>query len=374
MLSTLDINGFRTFEHLRVDGLARVNLFVGSNNAGKTSVLEAAEILFAGGRPWALLRSPTRRGDGFLSEVRSSRDAVDIRHLFHGHDLKAGSRFQMVGQGIRRRHVECQVVPAPMDDQGSGQPQPLLRDEAWQGGQGWEDKADFGPPLALQLSGDQISTPRVVLLTESGALPISAAAHRLPGEEDTDTPSNFVGTMDLEYRLNQLWDQILLTPNEEKVTEALRIIEPSIERVASLSRPSVRGAPSPMVLRLRDTESRVPIGSMGDGLKRLLVLSVNLVTSAGGALLVDEIDTGLHHSVLTQMWRLLIETAARLNVQVFASTHSLDCIQALATVCEKFPLLGNELAVYRVQEQSESPVRYSANDLALAIRHEMEIR
>jgi hypothetical protein len=250
----------------------------------------------------------------------------------------------------------------------------LFRDEGWHGSQGWEDKTDSGPPLALQLSGDQISAPRVVLLTEGGALPISAAAHRLPGDEDTDSPANFVGTMDPEYRLNQMWDQILLTPNEEKVTEALRIIEPSIERVASLSRPSVRGAPSPMVLRLRDTEARVPIGSMGDGLKRLLVLSINLVTSAGGALIVDEIDTGLHHSVLTQMWRLLIETAAGLNVQVFASTHSLDCVQALAAICEKSPALGNEIAVHRVQERAESTVRYSANDLALAIRHEMEIR
>jgi hypothetical protein len=374
MLSSLDINSFRTFEHLRVDGLARVNLFVGGNNAGKTSVLEAAEILYAGGRPWVLLRSPTRRGDGFVPETRPTRDAVDVRHLFHGHDLKVGARFQILGQGLRRRHVECEVIPAPLGDQGSGQVQLPLRDETWPGRQEWSNETNPGPPLALRFSGDQTSAARVVALTEGGALPISATAHRLPDDEDSDSPSNFVGTTDLEYRLNQLWDQILLTPNEEKVTEALRIIEPSIERVASLSRPSVRGAPSPIVLRLRDTEARVPIGSMGDGLKRLLVLSVNLVTSAGGALLVDEIDTGLHYSVIAQMWQLLIETAARLNVQVFASTHSLDCIQALASICEKFPHLGGEVAVHRVQEGNASTVRYSANDLSLAIRHEMEIR
>ena len=272
------------------------------------------------------------------------------------------------------RQVECEVILGTVRDQTAGPAQPSLRDEGWQGDQGWEDRTDPGPPLALRLSGDQMSAERVVPLTEGGALPISAAAHRLPGDRDPDSPSNFVGTMDIEYRLNHMWDQILLTPNEEKVTEALRIIEPSIERVASLSRPSVRGAPSPIVLRLSNTETRVPIGSMGDGLKRLLVLSVNLVTSAGGALLVDEIDTGLHYSVLAQMWQLLIETAARLSVQVFASTHSLDCIQALASICEKFPHLGSEVAVHRLQEGSESTVRYSANDLALAIRHEMEIR
>ncbi len=65
------------------------------------------------------------------------------------------------------------------------------------------------------------------------------------------------------------------------------------------------------------------------------VASGLFVTSAGGCLFVDEIDTGLHYSVMAKMWHLLIETARRLDVQVFASTHSLDCLQALARVCQE---------------------------------------
>jgi AAA15 family ATPase/GTPase len=113
---------------------------------------------------------------------------------------------------------------------------------------------------------------------------------------------------------------------------------------------------------------------MGDGLKRLLVLSVNLVTSAGGCLFVDEIDTGLHYSVIAKMWQLLIETARRLDVQVFASTHSLDCLQALARVCEEKPDLAGEVAVHRIQKDKENATRYAAGELALAVHHEMEIR
>jgi hypothetical protein len=367
MLRSLEISGFRTFRHLRVDGLARVNLVVGGNNAGKTSVLEACEILIAGGRPWVLLRSPTRRGDGFLPESRPTpRDVIDIRHLFHGHGLEAGVQFEIIGEGDRRRQVRCEIVPAPSDEGGA-------QTELLPGIQGWQAGVDLGSPLAVQISGDQAGDARVLRLGEGGVLPISLAARRAPADEDSDVPSNFVGTTDPEYRLNALWDQILLTPNEDRVAEALRIVQPSIDRVASLSRGG-RGGPSPIVVRLRGSEARVPIGSMGDGLKRLLVLSVNLVTSAGGCLFVDEIDTGLHYSVIAQMWRLIIETASRLGVQVFASTHSLDCIQALAAVCEKSSPLGNEVAVHRVQDGTESTVRYSGEDVALAIRHEMEIR
>lgn len=373
MLRSVDIEGFRTFRHLHVDGLTRLNLFVGSNNAGKTSILEACEILAAGGRPWVLLRSPTRRGDGFVLEARGTREpTVDIRHLFHGHDLRVGSRFTISGDDTRHRRVECEIVQASvMGEPSSGQID-LPGAQGWQGSQGWSTGVDLGPPLAIKMSGDQVAAGRSFPLTEGG-LPI-ASTRRALGEEDSEVRFNFVGTTDPEYRLAQLWDQILLTPNEDKVADALRIIHPSIDRVASLSRTIGRGGPSPMVVRVRDSDARVPIGSMGDGLKRLLVLSVNLVTSAGGFLFVDEIDTGLHYSVIAKMWHLIIETATRLDVQVFASTHSLDCIQALAEVCEKVPHLGAEVSVHRAQEGASATVRYSANDLALAIKHEMEIR
>jgi hypothetical protein len=390
MLSTLEIRGFRTFDHLRIDGLARVNLFVGANNSGKTSVLEAGEILLAGGRPWVLLRSPTRRGDGFLSEDRRPLQTVDIRHLFHGRGLGIGAQFTINGEGARSRHVHCEVVQASPNDERPIQPELPPEFEAGASGatgatgvtgatgatgfQGNMHLFLVEPPLAIAVSGDQTNATRVLGLTEGGGLSIPLAARRQGDEESEDSAVNFIGTADPEYRLASLWDQILLTPNEDKVVEALQIIEPSIERVASLSRVSGRGAPSPLVVRLRGSEARVPIGSMGDGIRRLMVLSVNLVTSADGCLFVDEIDTGLHYSVIAKMWQLLIATARRLDVQVFASTHSLDCLQALARVCEEKPDLAGEVAVHRIQNGHETATRYTAGELALAVRHEMEIR
>ena len=379
MLSNLEIHGFRTFAHLRIDGLARVNLFVGANNCGKTSVLEAGEILLAGGRPWILLRSPTRRGDGFLPEGRFAPQTVDIRHLFHGHELKIGASFTIEGGGTRQRRVSCEVVQASSGDERPAQPEllGLVSDPIGPLGPGGPSgPGAFGPEesLAITVSGDQTGANRVLGLAEGGGLSISLASRPTAREEGEESPFNFIGTVDPDYRLAPLWDKIVLTPNEDRVTQALQIIEPSIERVASLSRPSGRGTPSPIVVRLRGSEARVPIGSMGDGLKRLLVLSVNLVTSAGGCLFVDEIDSGLHYSVIAKMWQLLIETARRLDVQVCASTHSLDCLQALAGVCEKKPDLAGEVAVHRLEKDQETATRYGADELALAVRHEMEIR
>jgi hypothetical protein len=378
MLATLEIRGFRTFNHLRIDDLARVNLFVGANNSGKTSVLEAGEILLGGGQPWVLLRSPTRRGDGFLPEIRNQPQTVDIRHLFHGRDLGIGAQFTISGEDTRNRQVHCEIVQGAPEDEQPRQPElPLGLGAEPSGAQGYQLEIPItflDIPIAIAISGDQTNTKRLFGLVEGRGLSIPHASRLIGGDAGEDVPFNFIGTVDPEYRLGPLWDKIVLTPNEEKVTEALQIIEPSIERVASLSRAMGRGAPSPIIVRLRGSEARVPIGSMGDGLKRLLVLSVNLVTSAGGCLFVDEIDTGLHYSVIAKMWRLLIETARRLDVQVFASTHSLDCLQALAGVCEEKPDIAGEVAVHRIQKDHETATRYAASELAIAIRHEMEIR
>ena len=57
-------------------------------------------------------------------------------------------------------------------------------------------------------------------------------------------------------------------------------------------------------------------------MRRLLALSLSLIRTEQGILLVDEIDTGLHWTVMEEMWRLVVETARRSSVQVFATTHS----------------------------------------------------
>jgi hypothetical protein len=113
---------------------------------------------------------------------------------------------------------------------------------------------------------------------------------------------------------------------------------------------------------------------MGEGIKRLLALSLNLVSSAGGYLLVDEIDTGLHHSVMTRMWRLVVEVAQRLDVQVLATTHSLDCVRALAALYEESPDVRDLISLHRIERGAETSVPYSADEILAASQHQMELR
>jgi AAA15 family ATPase/GTPase len=114
---------------------------------------------------------------------------------------------------------------------------------------------------------------------------------------------------------------------------------------------------------------------MGDGMRRILAYTASLVSAENGVVLVDEIDTGLHYSVQTDMWRLVLETAEALNVQVFATTHSWDCIEAFqeAMAEEGWPERGQLLRVSRDGDATRA-VLYSGEELAIATAQEIEVR
>ena len=130
-------------------------------------------------------------------------------------------------------------------------------------------------------------------------------------------PLRFVTASSLKAEsIAALFDDIVLTQEEDLVTEALRIIEPSIQRIASTGSERIRSsgrhaARGGIFVRLKGVKDRIPIGSMGDGIWRMLGLALNVVHCANGILLVDEIDTGLHHTVMTKMWKFLYEAAKR---------------------------------------------------------------
>lgn len=130
------------------------------------------------------------------------------------------------------------------------------------------------------------------------------------------------------------------------------IIEPKIERIASVSaekylsrKPGERGG---LIVKLSDSDLPIPIGSMGDGIWRLLGLALATVSAQGGVLLVDEIDSGLHYSTMSDMWKIIWQTATKLDVQVFATTHSSDCWQSLASIASKEKEDKNRITIHRI--------------------------
>ena len=117
-----------------------------------------------------------------------------------------------------------------------------------------------------------------------------------------------------------------------------------------------------------------PLGSLGDGVRRLFAVLLAITEARGGFVLIDDIDTGLHHSVMRGMWQLVVKAAERLDIQVFATTHSSDCWQALGWLCATDPEIAKQVSVHRLERGLEHTVGYSPEELATAALQNMDIR
>lgn len=93
----------------------------------------------------------------------------------------------------------------------------------------------------------------------------------------------------------------------------------------------------------------------------------------GGVVLIDEIDTGLHYSVMQKMWKMISARSVDLGIQVFATTHSRDCYESLASIVES-DLPQSEVAIHRIEPDRESGVTFSNQEVVVAANRGLEVR
>ncbi len=362
MYESIEITGYRGIKRLKLDGLSRVNLLVGKNNSGKTSVLEAIELQTSGDFS-ALTAAQFRRGERHPEdEGRSEFSLYDLRQVFHGRSLEVGSTFaieQTPAEGGETSRLECTVA--------EGISKPDFKNVG-----GTRLQAVFEDSFALSIRPGSGKESGKVLVSQSGAQAMSGGWTRPRRTLKPYTPVQMVTTdREVDKELLREWRDIVLTDSEAVVVEALQIIEPRLQRVAVLD--GAESTSTSVLVKLDGHPSTLPLGNLGEGMWRMLLIAIALVRSAGGVLLVDEIDTGFHHTILQDLWKLVSRTAERLGVQVFATTHSNDCVAALAAAIEEHDLAGHA-ALHRIEKDRPESVRYSEAEIVAAARHGTEVR
>jgi AAA15 family ATPase/GTPase len=110
----------------------------------------------------------------------------------------------------------------------------------------------------------------------------------------------------------------------------------------------------------------------GDGLKRILFIATALVTVKKGILLLDELEGGIHAFLLPAVMKWLLKAAVTMNVQIFATTHSLDAVDALLKAAEDSQ---EEFTTYRLTKEDHVAKRMNYNLLTdLRVKGGLEIR
>ena len=172
--------------------------------------------------------------------------------------------------------------------------------------------------------------------------------------------------------MGELWDKTALTDLEKDVLEALRIIEPKISAVSMVGGEG-RSRARTAIVRAGHFSRPVPLRSFGDGMNRLFVIVLSLVNARGGLLLVDEFENGLHYTVQLDAWRMIFQLAQKLDVQVFATTHSQDTIATFQKASSESPEEGMYLRLSRWRD-GVIHLAWGEEELASAIRASIEMR
>lgn len=115
---------------------------------------------------------------------------------------------------------------------------------------------------------------------------------------------------------------------------------------------------------------------MGNGVHRILTILLALSTCENGIVLIDEIENGLHYSVTEELWKMIFEVAEHLNVQVFATTQSIDTIKAFGKIInieENKPLNGLLIKLENIDNVIE-PLTFDPEELKVITQNSIEVR
>ena len=367
MIQSLRLDHFRSHQYLELNDLGRVNLLLGKNNSGKTAVLEALLL--------AALPFQTPQVVYSLSEARSqnAQSVDDVwGGLFYAWDYRQPARISwtrdrknfpaLTRNGYQTGDTRFLEIDVDYEEQTNAFSV-----------MGFADPANYlsriiAAQMIVEVEGheniveyrvdrDDIESlsPFRVRPPLNANVPVQFLSAR--GARNTNVEAQRFGVLEVEQR-------------EGEVVEALKIIEPRLKRLTVVASPQ-----SSAVYGDIGYGRLVPLGAMGDGMLRLLSIAQSLILCTQGILLIDEAENGLHFSVLENVWRLIFQTARRLNVQVFATTHSDECLAA-ATRAASLVDASDELRAFRLdQEAGRSHVAaFSGDNLGYALANGFEVR
>lgn len=321
MLKSLQISNFRLFDNLKVEPLARVNLVAGMNNSGKTALLEALRIWASNGDNTVINAALKDRGE-FIPGWEESYEAL----------------FNPLGKvnriSINNLHISKQQFPGRkgfkyITPSVSGNVYEPLRER---------EKIGLNPNVTPDYPRDECI---------------------------------FIPFALLPFPLEQLWRNIALTELKETVIEVLNQADPRILDIDVRS-DGVR-------VRLEGHSGPVSMGRLGDGIMQTLKIAIGLVSAKNTSkklLLIDEIESGLHHSVQQLLWEKIFHYAALWNVQVFATTHSQDAVRTFTEVASR-PENSGQGCYFRLEQEERGKIRavvYDIEQLATSIEYELETR
>ena len=156
---------------------------------------------------------------------------------------------------------------------------------------------------------------------------------------------------------------------KQLVIDVIKEFQDSIKTIEAL--------PDGLYLQINGIQELLPISMSGDGIRRMINIISSILDVDYHIVMIDEIDNGLHYSAHKLIWRTILKFAQQRDIQLFVTTHNIDCLLGLKNAMEEnpeFQALTNVYNIAKTKAKGFKSYRYSYNELKEAIEQEIEIR
>lgn len=357
MIKKFSIRNFKCFREITIKSWERINLIAGDNNVGKTALLEA--IWLHEGAHNAQLSFTVQKFRGI-----TALDSKNfLRELFT--ELKTGQGITLEAEYQDGKSLVLRIL-----QQEAGEPVPIDTETVESGstrsvsprlifvaneGENVLCKSEFF--MGVDASDPQ-GKPRFFFLGRHQSLrPFSVFVSSGLGKKDRN-----------KINVDRFSEQVEANRKGE-ILDSLRLICPNLKEI-DLSK---RGNEF-YVCGDIGYDRMLPLSLMGEGIERYLTFVLSILSAENGIVLIDEIENGFHYSIYNKIWRNLAYLARKYNVQIVATTHSHECVEAAHKSFkedEKYDFLLHRLD--RVGDSLDD-VTYDQETLEVALNTDLEVR
>lgn len=354
---SINIKNFRGIKDLEIEDFKNINLFVGKNNCGKTSILEAIFLSIGVSNPQLSIKI-----DSFRGITHDKND--DFHFIFY--NLNSTNTIDIKTQFLYpNQYRQLLIKPIYLTS---------------------KKNVDFSEVIDTDTSSVSTSDRRISginLIFSVKSLPkskdkfLQSSIEFKPGGLDIKAPNEyhekhfgvFLNSRNITTELHTRLDKIIQKKEINKFINTLNIIDPRITGISLGSRN--------MIYFDLGLDRLIPIQLMGDGIIRLLSILAAIANIENGVLLIDEIENGFHTSTLNLLWSSVKEVALAYNVQIFATTHSFECVKTYTESMQP-DLLGNEISrLFRIENEKNKlhrAIKYDSESLEASLESGWEIR
>jgi len=356
-LDSLTIHQFRGLRDVELKDLGQINLFVGINNSGKTTVLEALSIYCRPRdiRNWLSIALQREKKPKF--DLIQSIDAVLWMFPYsstleneelqkHTIVISSSGLFSVKKMIATCKEIEVISLNERNEQEFENDDNPLIK-------QGIDLKIELFdiPTDSSDLSHQKSSSISNFKL-------VRAEHFNLSRKDGPNLKTSLVTPSSHRSEIGQfqLLSEATFQNFKFDVVKLLQQMDNNISDIVILLSPGSRSSGFNIYIQ-HQKMGLAPVSTFGDGVRRLLHIALKLASVKGGILLIDELEVTIHTEALINSFKWLVKWCIQMDVQLFATTHSLQAVDALLASAES----DSDLVLYRL-EPNEPQIRVVRHD------------